>query len=254
MVIVTVDVAVSSIVPTSNSAPRTLATAVFLIQPRAASAAVTVYRLPMQSTWAPGTRVVAGQLTDASIGSLTASDLSVTLPVFVTRNVNVTWSPAETGSVASAFLVNVRSGFWTSRVLTVPSAETVASNGPAPVTVAVLISVPASRSACVSPYTPVHVIAPSGASVVVGQETSPMRGSATTSPVRVTLPVFVTRNVYGTSPPVSIVVGLPAVLTIATDGFWTSVVSSVSVAVASSPRSAGSPDGGLPYAAAVFWM
>jgi hypothetical protein len=148
--------------------------------------------------------------------------------------------------------MNASSGFGMSGVVTVPSAETEASNGPTPLTVAVLTMRPASRSASVSPYVPVHVIEARGARVTVGQDTSGMSGSVTTRPVRVTLPVLVTTNVYGTSPPASIAVGLPAVLAIATEGCCTSVVSSVSVAVASSSRLIGSPDGGFPQAAAVF--
>ena len=87
---VAVAVAVSWVSVVSGPAPRALTTAVFVIEPREASAAVTVYGVPVQSSFSPGASAVSGQLTEASIGSFTTIELSVTLPVFVTRKVNLT--------------------------------------------------------------------------------------------------------------------------------------------------------------------
>ncbi len=68
-------------------------------------------------------------------------------------------------------------------------------------TVTVLTSVPlgASISACVTVWLPVHVIEMPGASDVASQVIVGTFGSVTAMPVTVTLPVFVTRNVYGTT-------------------------------------------------------
>ena len=68
--------------------------------------------------------------------------------------------------------------------------------GGVPATVAVLENPPASMSTCVVVYEALHVNEAVGDSVVPGHEIAPRpgNGSSTSMPVRVTLPVFVTRN------------------------------------------------------------
>ena len=74
------------------------------------------------------------------------------------------------------------------------SLVTAAPVGGVPDAVAVLFTVPASTSACVSVYVFVQVVVAAGASVETGQETVPTFGSLTPTLVNVTLPVFFTRN------------------------------------------------------------
>ena len=64
-------------------------------------------------------------------------------------------------------------------------------------TEAVLITLPASRSAWVTACAPVHVVDTPGANVVTGHETPAVRASDTLNDVTVTLPVLVTTNEYG---------------------------------------------------------
>ena len=64
-------------------------------------------------------------------------------------------------------------------------------------TEAVLITLPASRSACVTVCAPVHVVDTPGANVVTGQVTPAVFASVTLTAVTVTLPVLVTTNEYG---------------------------------------------------------
>ena len=67
--------------------------------------------------------------------------------------------------------------------------------GAVPSTVAVLTTWPTSTSACTVVWLPVHVVDTPGASVVVGQVTTPvMAGSVTVIVVMVTSPMLVTRN------------------------------------------------------------
>ena len=70
--------------------------------------------------------------------------------------------------------------------------------GGVPTTVAVLTTDPASTSACVTVWVAVHVVDAPGASVVDGHDDAGRcSASVTAMPVIVTLPVLVTRNVYG---------------------------------------------------------
>ena len=64
-------------------------------------------------------------------------------------------------------------------------------------TEAVFTTLPAFRSACVTVCAPVHVVDTPGANVVTGQLTPAVFASVTLTPVRVTLPVLVTRKEYG---------------------------------------------------------
>src|SRR5690606_26698910 len=73
------------------------------------------------------------------------------------------------------------------------------SNGGVPVTAATFSTTPASFSACVTAYVAVPVVLSPGASAVVPSTIGPVIfGSDTAMSVIVTLPVFVTVNVYVT--------------------------------------------------------
>ena len=78
-----------------------------------------------------------------------------------------------------------------------PTGAVGVPDGGVPTTEAVLITLPASRSACVTECAPVHVVEAPGASVVTGHETPAVRASLTVTEVTVTLPVLVTTNEYG---------------------------------------------------------
>ncbi len=85
--------------------------------------------------------------------------------------------------------------------------------GVVPVAVAVLSTTPAFTSACVIVCVPVQVVEAPGASVVTGHTAAASSwASLITRPVSVTLPVFVTRNVYAIVLPAVLPEGVPAVL------------------------------------------
>jgi hypothetical protein len=73
---------------------------------------------------------------------------------------------------------------------------TAGPDGGVPETVAVFVIEPTSKSACVTTYVAVHVVAAAGASELTGQliALKPGSGSATPTGESVTLPVFVTTN------------------------------------------------------------
>ena len=81
---------------------------------------------------------------------------------------------------------------------------------------------------------------------MVRQVTAASSGSSTTTPVSVTLPVFVTTNVYRRVEPAVFPVGVPACLSKETLGADAIVVSVESVAVT------GSPAGGVAETVAVL--
>jgi hypothetical protein len=111
---------------------------------------------------------------------------------------------------------------------------------------AVLTTFPASTSDCFSVYVAVHVVAAPGASCVTGQVTVPTVPSLTETPVRVTLPVFVTRNVYGMVAPAALPEAVPAVFLTVTLGVEATGVVIESAAVTAAPV------GGLADAVAEF--
>ena len=81
----------------------------------------------------------------------------------------------------------------------------------------------------------VQVVCSVGASVVTGQVTAPTFGSAIVSAVTVTLPVLVTRNVYGTVEPTVAPDSTPACFTSVSDDVGVIVVSVESVPVTAAP-------------------
>ena len=85
-----------------------------------------------------------------TFGSLTPTLVNVTLPVFFTRNEYAMVEPADIPDGAPADFVSVIAGVRVIGVTTELVAVTVVPVGDVPVAVAVLFTVPASTSACVS--------------------------------------------------------------------------------------------------------
>jgi hypothetical protein len=186
------------------------ATAVSVIDPLLKSACVLVY-VAVQVVVAFGASVVTGQkigLSDAPTDgavwvSVTFTVLNVTLPVFVTRNEYATVAPTVDTVVGLADFTTVIAGLCAAVTVAVEGVEAIpAPVGGVPIAVAESASDPLSRSAWVTVYVAVHVVAAAGASVVarqvIGDKPVASDGadwvSATVTPVSVTLPVFFTAN------------------------------------------------------------
>ena len=140
----------------------------------------------MQSVLAPGASVVAGQETGPAFGSLTTTELSVVVPVFLTRNDHVIVSPRSVlpsplTSVTTADLVSCSARACTTAVSVDDGFEvTVGPPGLVAVAEAVLATKPASTSAWVITWAAaVQVVETPGASVVTGQEIAPAVASLT---------------------------------------------------------------------------
>ena len=172
--------------------------AVLTTEPLSRSACVTVW-LPVHVVDAPGANVVTGQVTPVVLASVTLTAVTVTLPVLVTRNeYGINWPIAVTlARVVDLAIVSV--GAWTAGTVTVfdDTGLIGVPEGGVAVTEAVLITLPASRSACVTVCDPVHVVDAPGRRVVAGHEMPVAFGSDTLTDVTVTLPVLVTTNEYG---------------------------------------------------------
>ena len=167
--------------------------AVFATWPASTSAWVSVYDF-VHVAVAVGASVVAEQVIVPTFASVTPTAVSVTLPEFVTMNVYAIVDPATDPVGTPACLSNVIAGDRVIGVTTELVAVIAEPVGGVPDAVAVLFTVPASTSACVSAYVLVQVVVAAGARVVTGQETVPTFGSLTPTLVSVTLPVFFTRN------------------------------------------------------------
>ncbi len=124
-------------------------------KPASTSAWVTVY-VAVQVVVAPGATAAAGQVT-GSAGvpaavrtAATATPDTATLPRLVTAKPKVTWSPAASARAGVALAARSSAG----AALTPTVAEAVPETGPPPgaepVTAAVLVMLPASRSAWVT--------------------------------------------------------------------------------------------------------
>ena len=154
--------------------------------------------------------------------------------------------PAAEPVGTPACLSNVSPGVRVIGVTTELVAVTAAPVGGVPLAVAVLFTVPASTSACVSVYDFVHVVVAAGASCDTGQDTVPTFGSLTPTLVNVTLPVFFTRNEYAIVEPADIPDGAPADFVNVIAGPAGIVVSVESAFVRADPV------GGVPVAVAVL--
>ena len=132
-------------------------------------------------------------------------------------------------------------------VLAINQDETAVPVGEDPPANAVLLTAPASTSACVRVYAAaVQVIDAPAVRLVAGQVTVPILTSLTPTAASVTLPVLVTMNVYVMVSPAAATPSSTPVLTSAIDGSAGSGVVNVSSSVT------GSPVGGVPVADAVF--
>ena len=163
------------------------------------SACVTVC-VAAQTREAPGASVagIAGvhvPSTAPTPASVTVTPVSVWLPVLVTViEYVITLPTASYGPAEVGVLVTVRAGFCVIGTVALALSGGVWSESP----VAVFAYVPASMSACVTVCVAVHTTDAFGASVagvagVHAPSTAPTPASVTVTPVRVTLPVFVTR-------------------------------------------------------------
>ena len=106
------------------------------------------------------------------------------------------WPAAEI-VVGEADLSTEIDGVWLiGSVLGSVSVTTVAPPGEVPVAVAVLLIAPALTSASVTTYDAEHVVNAAGAKLETGHVTAnkPGKGSLTSTALKVTFPVFVTRN------------------------------------------------------------
>ncbi|SNT64896.1 hypothetical protein SAMN05216276_114212 [Streptosporangium subroseum] len=108
--------------------------------------------------------------------------------------------PAAATVLGDAVFSNVRPATGFAVTVAVDGSEVTAGPvGGVPEAVAVFTTEPASTSACVTTYVPVHVVVACGRSVVTGQVTTagvpePENAvSATPSPVNVVFPVLTTR-------------------------------------------------------------
>jgi hypothetical protein len=201
-----------------------------------------------------GHEITGGVPVPENAVSVTVTPVRSTLPVLVTSKLYVTRSPATLTDVGVTDLTSVSAGPAGMVTTAVAGGEvTTGPDGGVPDTVAVFLTCPAFTSACVTVYVAVHVVDAPGANVVTGHETTgggPARTnviSLTVSPVRVTLPVLVTRKLYVTCS--------PAAPTEVGDTDLTSVSAGpapmVTTAVAGGEVTAG-PDGGVPDTVAVF--
>ena len=174
-----------------------VAVAVFTTEPASTSDWVTVY-VAEHVVVPAGANVVVGQDTadKPASGSLTPTPDNDTLPVLVTKNEYETDSPAAVTLFGVADLSTVIDGKDVAVTVTESWAVTAAPVGGVPLAVAVFEIVPASMSAWVTVYVAEQVVVAAGAKVMTGQVTAvrPGSGSLTAIPVRVTLPVFVTRK------------------------------------------------------------
>ena len=202
--------------------------------PRSTSACVSVY-VALHVVAAPGARDPVGHVTVPIVASVTATLVSVTLPVFVTRNEYGIVEPAVLPEAFPADFFSVIFGAEAIGVVTESESVTAAPLGALAEAVAVLTTFPASTSACVSGYVAVQVVAALGASCVTGQVTVPAFASATATVVSVTLPVLVTRNEYGIVEPAALPDAVPAVFVNVRLGAALMGVVTPSVAVTAAP-------------------
>jgi hypothetical protein len=208
---------------------------------------------------APGANDVTGHDTTPAEGSATTTEVTVTVPVFLTLNDQAMVSPRSVApfaltSVTTADFTNDSPGVWVTGVSVLLGGEVTAPpDGDLPPAVAVLETTPASTSAWVITCGPaVHVVLAPGANDVTGHDTTPAEGSATTTEVTVTVPVFVTLNDQAMVSPRSVA---PFALTSVTTadlvspspGVWDTGVSVLLGGEVTAP-----PDGDLPPAVAVL--
>ena len=238
-----------SIAPVAVTEPPTggvaVAVAEFSTWPASASAWVIVY-VPVHVVCAPGASGVAAQVTGVILGSVTPTACTVTLPVFVTTKLYGIVEPAVFPVAEPAVLTTVMLGVEATGVVMLSPSVTAAPFGGFADAVAELSTCPRSTSACVSGYIAVHVTEAPGATSSAGHATVPTLASLTLTACSVTLPVLVTRNVYGIVEVAVLPLAEPADFTSVRLGDAVIVESAVSVALTAAPS------GGVPDAVAVL--
>ena len=172
-----------------------VAVLVLVIDPWSTSAWVVTY-VAKQLSLAPGANVVTGHVTIEipGSGSTTTMLLNVTLPVLVTRPVNVIVVPDDVKLDTFAVFTKEIPAEETAGTLTVEAALTTVPTGSVAFADPVFVTEPRSTSACVVTYVAVHVPDAPGASDVNGHEISDRfaNGSVTTTELNVSLPVLLT--------------------------------------------------------------
>ncbi|MDH2430314.1 hypothetical protein, partial [Sphaerisporangium sp. TRM90804] len=153
-----------------------VATAVFVTDPVSTSTWVTTY-VPVQVVEAWGSSVVTGHVITGGVPvpvnavSAAPTLVSVVLPVFTTRNEYVITRPAAVTTPGDAVFSNDRLGAVSMVTVAVDGSELTAGPvGGVPEATAVFTIEPASTSACVVTYVPVHVVDACGTNVVTGHE------------------------------------------------------------------------------------
>ena len=197
-----------------------------------------------------GANVDTGQLTadKPGNGSVTPTDVNVTLPLLVTTNEYATLWPAAVTVVGNADFAIVINGNCVAVTVAESVSVTAGPTGGVPLVVAVFTIEPAFMSDSVTVYDAVHVVDSDGANVDTGHDTTdkPGNGSVTTTDVNVTLPLLVTTNEYATISPAAVTAVGNADFTIVIDG------NCVAVTVSESESVTAGPVGGVPVAVAVF--
>jgi hypothetical protein len=112
---------------------------------------------------------------------------------------------------------------------------------------AVLITWPASRSACVTVCDPLHVVDVPGARLLAGQDTPATPGSDTANASIVTLPMFVTVNEHATTSPTAVIASTVVDLTSERAGCRVAETTT-----SFDPTGGTGPSGATPTAVAVF--
>jgi hypothetical protein len=221
----TATVAVSEPVAAAPVGGVPLPSAVFTTAPASMSCWVSGYSaVPVTDCPGASTPVGPGQPSKVSgpipaSASVAPTPVRVTLPSFDSTTDQVTTVPATTGAPTGSepVLSTVITGAAGAVAVTSrgEASDTAEPIGGSPVAVAVLVMEPASTSACVSVYVATPVTTSAGARTpgvpplhVKARLPRLGRGSESTTPVSVTLPVFTARSVYVSTlptPPVPLV-------------------------------------------------
>ena len=182
--------------------PFPLTDAVFIMEPPSRSDCFASL-VPVQVVDSPGFREVCAQTINPAIGSVTVTDVTVTLPVLVTTKEYGIASLVAVNEALAVDLTTDRRGVWTPFTVTVFDATGVIVEplGAVPATLAVFTTEPLLRSARVAVREAVHDMVAPGASVVTGHTISATFGSVITIDDMVTFPVFSTTNVYEITSP-----------------------------------------------------
>ena len=237
------------------------AAAVLTIDPAFTSDCVMV-RIAVHVVEPPGATVVDGQMIadKPANGSVTATEVRVTLPVLVTANENVCPSPkdAPNGAVSVVMATDLTRLIDFSCVTGVLVDDeldvTVGPVGGVPEVVAVFVTTPAFTSDWVMVRVAVHVVDAPGAKVVDGQLMldRPANGSVMITEVRVTLPVLVTANENVCTSPNDAPLGAVSVLMATVLVRLIVLVWVIGVEVDELLDVTAGPVGGVPEAVAVF--